>query len=101
MVRGAASSVANLITREPDQDDPGRRGRFSKSAFYHCLQKLHKQIGRHRIESIALPRLASEQGGLDWFEVRGIIHSTLGSLLIPVFVYSTTKGGMLAYEPGL
>lgn len=51
--------------------------------------------------SIALPRLATGVGGLDWEEVWPVVEHRLGSLSIPVFVYSEYRPGQAAVEPGL
>jgi O-acetyl-ADP-ribose deacetylase (regulator of RNase III) len=51
--------------------------------------------------SLALPRLATGVGGLDWSEVKPLIASQLGDLDIPVFVYSTYLPGQAAAEVGL
>jgi hypothetical protein len=45
--------------------------------------------------------IGSGVGGIDWLEVRGMMHSQLGELLIPVFVYVSVLDGMLASEPGM
>ena len=38
--------------------------------------------------SIALPRLATGVGGLEWSDVQPVIEDRLGALGIPVFVYN-------------
>ena len=47
---------------------------------------------------MALPRLATGVGGLDWADVRPLIDKHLGSLGIPVYVYATFQPGVTAKE---
>ena len=58
-------------------------------------------VADKRLSSIAMPMIGSGVGGIDWLEVRGMMHSQLGELLIPVFVYVSVLDGMLASEPGM
>jgi len=48
---------------------------------------------------VALPRLATGVGGLDWDQVKPLIQSQLGDLDIPVYVYVTFHAGQKANEP--
>ena len=48
--------------------------------------------------NIALPRLATGVGGLDWMDVRPLIDKHLGDLSIPVIVYTTYHAGQAAAE---
>ena len=64
----------------------------------HALQSLRQFIEQNDIESVALPRLATGVGGLDWNDVRPAIEKHLGTLPIPVSVYSTYRRGETAEE---
>ena len=48
--------------------------------------------------SLALPRLATGVGGLDWAEVKPLIEQQLGGLDVPVIVYETYHKGEPAQE---
>ena len=65
----------------------------------NALRALRKEIENESISSVALPRLATGVGGLDWDEVQPLIERHLGDLDIPVFVYTTYKKGQKAREP--
>ena len=52
------------------------------------------------IKSLALPRLATGVGGLSWAEVQPVIQSDLGSLHIPIFIYTHDQKGVKAVEQG-
>ena len=45
------------------------------------------------IQSVALPRLATGVGALDWTDVKPLIQQHLGGLGIPVLVYEVYRKG--------
>ena len=93
--------ILNLITQEGADRALRRSGRPTKIAIHRTLRALNKLVLDERLTSIALPKLGGGFGGVDWLEVRGMMHSQLGNLLIPLFVYVTELDGMLASEPGM
>lgn len=93
--------VVNLITSEPGDAELNRPGRPTKLAIHQSLRALNRLALEERLPSIALPRLGEGAGGVDWLEVREMMHSQLGNLLIPLFVYERDVPGMLATEPGM
>ena len=56
---------------------------------------------RAAAKSIALPRVATGVGGLDWDEVRPLIEQRLDGLEIPIYVYAKYVPSQQAEEPGL
>jgi O-acetyl-ADP-ribose deacetylase (regulator of RNase III) len=54
---------------------------------------LRHLIDHDRIQSVALPRLATGVGGLDWKPVKELIEQHLGDLAIPVILYTTFHKG--------
>ena len=60
-----------------------------------------KIIAAEKFTSIALPRLATGVGDLDWDDVWPIIEHSLGGLAIPVYVYAVYHPGQPADEPGV
>lgn len=93
--------VVNLVTQEGGDPELKRKGRPTKIAIHRALRALNKLVLEERLPSIAMPKLGGGFGGVDWLEVRGMMHSQLGNLLIPLFVYVTELDGMLASEPGM
>ena len=63
-----------------------------------ALQNLARFVRQEQITSVALPRLATGVGGLEWDEVRPLITQYLGELGVPVIVYSTYRKDMQADE---
>ena len=92
--------IVNLITHEGD-DDPTRIRRPDKIAVNRCFRRLAKMVADERFKSIAMPKVAAGEFALDWAEVRGMMDSQLGELLIPLFVYVKELDGQVASEPGM
>ena len=93
--------VLNLIVGEAAEPGLGRSSRPNKIAVHRALRAVNKLVIDERFNSIAIPRIDSGVGGIDWLEVRGMMASQLGELLIPLFVDVTALDGMLAHEPGM
>ena len=78
---------------------PGERpGRATLSNVNHALAALRQYLTREKVTSVALPRLSTGVGGLDWEEVRPAIEKHLGDAGIPVIVYATFHAGLAAAE---
>lgn len=79
--------VINLITQDGGYEHGSRRRRTTVSDVNHALRALRKLIEHEHIDSVALPRLATGVGGLDWSEVRPLIDAQLGDVAAEVYVY--------------
>ena len=75
------------------RDDNDRQRRF------HALHALHRHVIADKITSLALPRLATGLGGLDWAEVRPFVEKTLGDLPIPVYLFADSEVERLLRRP--
>jgi O-acetyl-ADP-ribose deacetylase (regulator of RNase III) len=91
--------IAALFTQEKPSHEGGHPGKAHTEYVNHALHELKKLVTDEKIQSLALPRLASGKGGLDWLHVEPLVRTQLGSLSIPVFVYTTYVKGMAAKEP--
>lgn len=87
-VRGGQIIVA-LLTQEEPRDEHSNPGKASHHTVNLALKGLRALIEKENIASVALPRLATGVGGMDWAEVEPLIQQHLGDLEIPVFVYET------------
>jgi O-acetyl-ADP-ribose deacetylase (regulator of RNase III) len=90
--------VAALFTQEPAYHPGERPGRASMSNVNHALHALRRFIDHEKPASIALPRLATGTGGLDWHDVLPAIQKHLGDADLPVIVYATFHAGQAAVE---
>jgi O-acetyl-ADP-ribose deacetylase (regulator of RNase III) len=64
----------------------------------HALRELHRLVLKEKFTSVALPRLATGVGGLEWPAVQALIETHLGRVDIPVIVYRTYHAGVKAAE---
>jgi O-acetyl-ADP-ribose deacetylase (regulator of RNase III) len=90
-----------LLTQEGGFEHGARPGRATVGNVNHCLRRLRHELEKEGITSVALPRLATGVGKLEWEEVRPLIDKHLGNLAIPIFVYTTYTPGIQAVEPEL
>ncbi|MDP6652893.1 MAG: macro domain-containing protein [Gammaproteobacteria bacterium] len=90
---------AQAITHEGDVEDD-RPGRPQKIAVNRPFRTLNKLVVDEHIKSVSMPKIGTGAGGLDWHEVRGMMDSQLGELLIPLFIYVLELDGQVASEPG-
>lgn len=90
--------IVCLFTQQPAEGHGGKPGRATVANVNHCLRELHKLALAEKWSSIALPRLATGVGGLDWKEVRPLVDQHLGALPATVLVYATYRQGVAADE---
>ena len=81
--------IANLLTQEAAYGHGAKPGKASTTYVNSTLKKLHKFIETKNIESVALTRIASGVGGLNWDDTHPLIEKQLGSLSIPIYLYTT------------
>lgn len=98
---GAPVRILNLLTQEAAENAIGRPGKATTENVGHALKALARFVEEEGITSLALPRLATGVGGLEWAEVKPLIERHLGALDIPVYVYVVYHKGQKAREPGL
>jgi len=92
--------IVNLLTQEGGYGHGARVGRATLPHVRVALRELAHLADAERFTSMALPRLATGVGSLDWDDVWPIIEEKLGALSIPVYVYETYHAGQAATEPG-
>lgn len=90
--------VFNMMTQEPAKTQNSHPGAASLPNVNHCLKNLVKMVREEDIKSLALPKLATGYGKLNWDDVLPLIKSRLGELDIPVYIYSTYEKGVKAEE---
>lgn len=90
--------IVNLFTQEPPPMHTTNPGKASIKHVNNCLKGLHKLIVAEKFASVALPRLATGVGGLDWSEVRPLLLKHLGAIETTVYVYATYRSGVQAKE---
>lgn len=92
--------IVNLLTQEGTFDNHAKLEPATLHNVSHALRRLRHFVEQEKITSLALPRLATGVGKLEWSEVKPLIEKTLGDLGIPVYVYTTYHAGQQAAEAG-
>lgn len=90
--------IVNLMVQEEAPSKQSRPGKATTHTVNLALRNLRTLIEDEGIQSVALPRLATGVGGLDWEEVQPLIENHLGDLSIPVYLYTTFSAGEQADE---
>ncbi|MPM80785.1 hypothetical protein SDC9_127835 [bioreactor metagenome] len=96
---GGVRKIVNLVTQDTLGQGPSAKpGKASVENVRRSLQALAKYVRDENISSVALPRLATGVGGLEWTEVKPLVDQYLGGLGVPVVVYTTYHKGVQAAE---
>jgi O-acetyl-ADP-ribose deacetylase (regulator of RNase III) len=93
--------IINLLTQNPPPSHNQRPGPASATHVGHALHALSAFIDKEKITALALPRLATGVGRMDWADVKPLIERHLGPIEIPIYVYETFHAGQQADEPGV
>lgn len=91
--------VINLITQEGGYGHGNRPGKASVKSVNHALRALKKVIAKESLSSVALPRLATGVGGLDWADVQPLINNHLSDVEADIYVYRKYVPDKKAAEP--
>ena len=62
------------------------------------MRNLHKEIKENDYKSLAITKIATGVGGLDWSDVKPMLEDSLADLDIPVYIYETYEKGVKATE---
>ncbi|MBL8696193.1 MAG: macro domain-containing protein [Planctomycetes bacterium] len=95
---GKPVRIVTLFTQEPSDREGGLPGVAHPEYVNRALHALAKIVTEEAIASVAIPRLATGVGRLDWDAVKPMIATTLGPLRTDVFVYSSYVKGQQANE---
>lgn len=98
---GAPVRLVALFTQEAAYNKGGKPGPATTENVNHALRHLRQLVEKENIASVALPKLATGVGGLDWDHVRPLIERNLGKLGVPIFVYTTYQKGVAAKTDGV
>jgi O-acetyl-ADP-ribose deacetylase (regulator of RNase III) len=85
--------VVNLLTQEAPKSNKSHPGKATTHNVNLALRHLRKLSEDESFTSIALPKIATGVGGLDWEDVRPLIDNHLGDLDIPIYLYTNYAKG--------
>jgi O-acetyl-ADP-ribose deacetylase (regulator of RNase III) len=90
--------IFNLMTQDGEHTHGARPGKASEANVNHALRRLRHELEKGEVKSLAIAKLGTGTGGLDWAVVRPLIQQHLADLHIPVYVYVTYHKGQRANE---
>jgi len=90
--------IFNLLTQEGEHTQGAKPGRATLTNVAHSLRRLRHELEKGGIQTLAMPRLATGVGGLEWPAVRASIEEHLGDLPIQIYLYVTYRQGEAAAE---
>ena len=88
-----------LMTQSDDHGHGGKPGPATDATVNHCLRRLRHELDKGEIRSLALPKLATGVGGMEWEKVLPLIKQHLGDSSVPIYLYSRYEKGVAASEP--
>jgi len=95
--KGAGSSaIVSLFTQEAPKSQGSHPGKATLPNVNHALKALVGEVKEQGFKSLAITKLSTGVGGLDWGDVLPLIEKHFSELEIPVYIYSTYKKGVEA-----
>ena len=94
MARGDWAAGARL----PSESELVAKFGLSRMTVNRALRELANLVRKDGIKSVALPRLATGVGGLDWADVKPLIQQHMADLGVPVLVYEVYRKDKKADE---
>jgi len=95
---GRPVRLVALLTQEGGYEHGAKPGPANAQNVIRALKELHDWVERENVRSLAIPRLCTGVGGMSWDAVAPLVRQRLGSLMIPVYVYTTYQKGVRAPE---
>jgi O-acetyl-ADP-ribose deacetylase (regulator of RNase III) len=95
---GPERVIITLMTQEPAPNNQAHPGKATLHNVNRALRELATIIKKENIKSVALPRLASGVGGLDWDAVEPLVQQHLADVGVPVVIYEHYEAGHKAEE---
>jgi len=91
-------TLVALFTQEAAYGQGGSPGKAHLECVNHALKALHAWITENMLALIAIPRLATGAGEMDWTHVLPHIKMHLNELKTPIYIYTTFHKGVKAEE---
>lgn len=96
---GPEGRIVALFTQEAAPAHGSHPGSATLAYVNHALRAFADYVEDEQIRSVAIPRLATGVGGLDWTDVRPLVVRHLAPLGIELYVYDEYQPGHRAEEP--
>jgi O-acetyl-ADP-ribose deacetylase (regulator of RNase III) len=93
--------IVNLLTQEGGYGHGSHPEKATLKHVRDSLKALIKIIKKESLTSVALPKIATGVGGLNWEDVWPAIQEKFDNVDIPVYVYTEFHAGQQGKEPGI
>lgn len=90
--------IFNLFTQSASETHGGFPSKATLPNVHHAVRNLVKELNKQNIKSVAITKIATGVGGLNWNDVKASLDSDFGNFSGNVFVYSTFKAKEKAHE---
>ena len=90
--------IVALLTQDPAPEGHGHPGPATTHNVNVALRELRKIADEEGVRSLALPRVATGVGRLDWADVEPLIEQHFADAEYDVFVYEVYEPGVAAQE---
>lgn len=90
--------IFQLFTQSASKVEGGIPSKASISHLNHALKKLVKELNHQSITSLAITKIGTGVGGLNWSEVQDTLKKDLSSYEGQVFIYANYKAKVVAKE---
>lgn len=90
--------IVNLMTQPTADSHNSHPGKARLDYVDHALKELKTIIEKENLESIALPKIATGVGGLEWNDVYPLIEKHLSGVKAKVYIYSQYQKDVMAKE---
>ena len=84
-------NILNLVTHSDSV-------KASLGSLDDSLAKLPALVKKNGLKSLAIPKVGTDVGDLDWRDVKPLIEKHLGGLSIPVYLYTIFQKNIAAVE---
>ena len=92
------TQIVHLLTQEHSPSDSAHPGKAKAKYVNHALRELRAWLDKEGVQSIALPKLATGVGSMDWAEVKPLIEQHLGDAACTTYIYVEYHKGQQANE---
>lgn len=90
--------VVNLLTQQHPESSNSHPGKATLPNINHSLKELAKTVKSEGYKSLAITKVATGVGGMEWTDVKPLLEQHLSELDIPVYVYENFQAGVEAKE---
>ncbi|MCB9026328.1 MAG: macro domain-containing protein [Bdellovibrionaceae bacterium] len=90
--------IFNLMTQDAPKTRDSHPGKASLTNINHSMKNLVKELKEEGVDSLAITKVATGVGGMDWKDVKPLLEEHLKGLDMEIYIYETYKENVSAEE---